>query len=152
MIRLGNNVFEVPRPGAMKSFSLQQRILPVFGRVAAVILKLLGMAPDSDFGKLMEQDITKVLPQAIPYIGEIFATMPPGELEFITRELLTGATCDKMALFGNPAGDPFDALMQGRTTDTWRLLWHALEVWYPDFFSHVGKLIVKGAKESASAA
>ena len=151
MIKIGNNTFEVPAPGAMKSFALQQRILPVAGRVAGVFLRLLGAA-DSDTAKLMDMDVLKVLPQAMPYVGEIFAAMPDGELDTLTRTLLGQAKCDGIALFGNPAGDPFDALMAGRTTDTWKLLWYALEVWYPDFFTRGRMFIASAAKEKPSAA
>lgn len=152
MITLGNNKFDVPLPRGMRSFSLQQRILPVAGRVANVFLALVG-ADLKEFDKLFEADVLRVLPQALPAIGEIFALMPPNELEMITRELLSGATCDGVPLFGASAGDPFDALMQGRTIDTWQLLWHAIKIWYPDFFTRAGMLLASsGAKVKPSEA
>lgn len=132
MIVIGKNRFDLPAPGGMRSFALQQRILPVVGRIAGVFVQLTGGSPDP--AALLDADVFKVLPLAMPYISEIFSSMPAGELETLTRELLKDATCDKTQLFGAPGGDPFDSMMQGRTMDTWKLLWHAVEVWYPDFF------------------
>ena len=146
MIELGKNKFVVPPPSGMRSFALQQRIVPVAGRVAGVFVSLLGTGVDvADIG---EMDLTKVLPAALPHVGHIFSEMPPGELEFITRELLRDAKFDGKPLFNAPGGDAFDSLMQGRTSDTWKLLWHAMEVWYPDFFALVrapaGRTAAKG--------
>jgi len=144
MIKIGGNSFDVPAPGGMRSFSLQQRILPVAGRVANVFLQLLsgsGVVSVADLSSVLEADVLRVLPIAMPAIGEIFSTMPKGELEGITRELLGDATCDKVPLFGSPKGDAFDLMMQGRTLDTWRLLWYAMEVWYPDFFARAAKFL-----------
>lgn len=158
MIKLGEHTFEVPVPKAMESFAFQQSVLPVAGRVVGALFHFLGMAPGSDVNKLMAQDVTAVLPQALPVLGEVFASMPPGELDKITRKLLGSATATmpdgktKIALFGNPAGDPFDALMAGRTADTWQLLWHALEVWYPDFFTRGRALFASAKKENQSPA
>lgn len=155
MIQIGKDKFDVPRPGGMRSFALQQKLIPVAGRVAGVFLQLLGGV--KDMAGLLEADVLSVLPQALPHVGRIFAEMPPGELEEITRILLgpgpnaePGATCNKLALFGGPDGDVFDALMAGRTIDTWKLLWHALEVWYPDFFTRGRSLFAPAAKEIPS--
>ena len=145
MITLGKNQFDVPAPAGMRSFSLQQRILPVAGRIVSVLAHLLGLG-DGDLKSMLDKDLTAILPEAAPEIGRIFSEMPPGELEGITRELLRDAKCDKMPLFG-ASGDPFDLLMRGRTTDTWKLLWHALEVWYPDFFG-----LARGYRAAASQA
>lgn len=154
MIAIGDMTFEIQAPGAMDSFSEQQRIIPVAGRVVGVFMRLLGMAPDSDVGKLMGQDVLKVLPQAMPYIGEVFAAMPPGELKAITGTLLARGTANikgaKVPLFGPGPVDAIDALMAGRTMDMWKLLWHALEVWYPDFFARGRALFVKGERATAS--
>lgn len=155
MIRLGKDVFNIPVPSGMRSFSLQQKILPVAGRVAKVILHFVG--GKKNVTELFEQDVLNVLPAALPYVGEIFAEMPEGELEKITRILLgpsanglPGATMNNKQLFGGPDGDLFDSYMQGRTIETWQLLWHALEVWYPDFFTRARSLLVTGAKENPS--
>lgn len=156
MIDIGGRKFHVPTPNGMRSFALQQRIIPVAGRVAGVFVSLLG---SGDMATLAEMDLTAVLPTALPHIGHIFSEMAPGELEAITRELLRDAkaslTADKeptLQLFGTPGGDAFDSLMQGRTTETWQLLWHALEVWYPDFFARVrGLTAASGARANGSA-
>lgn len=151
MIKIGERTFVVPPPKGMQSFSEQQRILPVAGRIIGVLAHLLGLS-SADAEKLLDSDVLKVLPQAVPHIGEIFAQMPPSELERITRALLSDAKCDGLPLFGSPGGDAFDLLMQGRTLDTWRLLWHALEVWYPDFFGLARSWFVAGAKANPSGA
>src|SRR6185295_1782591 len=137
MITLGKHVFDVLLPRGMSSWALQQRIIPVAGRVAGVLLHLLG---SSDVEKLADTDVTEILPAALPHIGHVFSEMPQGELEAITRELLRDAKfgdegkVPSAQLFGSPGGDAFDLLMRGRTLDTWKLLWHAIGVWYPDFF------------------
>lgn len=149
MIKLGAQTFFVPVPGGMRSFAFQQRVLPVAGRVVTVFMRLIGSASEDPAG-LLEADVMRVLPQALPYVGQIFSEMPPGELEAMTRELLKDAKADKIPLFGSPGGDAFDGLMQGRTMDTWHLLWHALEVWYPDFFARARASFAPAAKASPS--
>lgn len=154
MIKLGNHTFNVPTPGAMRSFALQQRILPVAGRIVAVLFHVLQDDSIKEPGDLLKADVAKVLPVALPHLGSVFAEMPPGELEAITRELLRDATFDKLPLFaGGPGGDAFDAVMGGKTLDTWKLLWHALQVWYPDFFTTARSFAAKGpGQENHSAA
>lgn len=151
MIKLGQNVFLLPAPGGMRSFSLQQQILPIAGRLADVFLRLIGSV-GGDINKLAEADVMAILPRAMPYLGRVFADMPPGELERLTRELLRDGLCDKMPLFGSPGGDAFDGLMAGRAVDTWKLLWYALGVWYPDFFILGRAFAAPGAQVSTSAA
>lgn len=159
MITIGDTTFDVPQPGAMASFALQQRILPIAGRLVACFFRVLGIAPDAEASQLAGMDVAKVLPQALPYVGEVLAAMPPGELEAITRALLGKATFSKggskqLALFGGASGDVFDAVMRGKTIETWHLLWHALEVWYPDFFGRARALfagaLVEASRSQAS--
>jgi hypothetical protein len=155
MIELGKYRFHVPAPSGMRTFALQQRIVPVAGRVAGVFLALLDKG--ADLVSLADMDVVKVLPSALPHIGHIFSEMPPGELEWITRELLRDAKFSEgdktpMPLFGSPGGDAFDAVMQGKTTDVWRLLWHAVEVWYPDFFAHARALTARTEKAASHSA
>jgi hypothetical protein len=151
-ITLGKDSFEVPTPPAWDSWELQQRVLPVFGRVAGAVLHFLGRAPDHDLEKLKEVDVMEVLPAVLPHLGAIFSEMPPGEFGAISRALLRNATMNGMPLF-TEQGNPYDALMRGRTMDTWRLLVYALRVWYPDFFGYVvGRLGNTGGKESRTAA
>jgi hypothetical protein len=144
MVTIGQYTFDVPPPLGMRSFALQQRILPVAGRIVGVLLSVMGKASSGfDMKKLGEVDIVPFLPIAMPALGEVFGAMPPGELEALTRELLSdakvhgwGGAKSGIALFGKGNGpDTFDSVMQGRAVDTWQLLWHGLKVWYPDFFS-----------------
>lgn len=143
MLEIGNRKYTIPEPDGMRTWALQQRIIPVAGRVAAVFVSLIG--DGAEMATLAEMDVLKVLPSALPHIGHIFSEMPPGELEGLTREMLRDATCidergNALKLFGTPGGDAFGSLMRGRTTEVWQLLWHALEVWYPDFFARVRAL------------
>lgn len=153
MIKIGDDSFEVPAPTALRSFALQQRILPIVGRAVGVLAHLLHLEKDAGLDGLLEKDVTAVLPQFLPALGDIFSTMPIGELDYITRQLLDGSTMNGVQLFGvNPAGAAFDALMRGRTLDTWRLLWYALGVWYPDFFGLAAGLRATARKASRSPA
>lgn len=163
MIELGKEKFVVPQPKGMASFALQQRVLPVAGRVVEVIASLLAangeiknfLDDKGQFtaGKLLGGDILKVIPSALPAMGRVFSEMPPGELEALTRALLREATCDGVRLFHESGGeDPFDLIMKGRTMDTWKLLWHAIGVWYPDFFALASKSAGSLAPAKSSAA
>lgn len=148
VIKLGKDTFMVPQPPGMRSFALQQRIIPVAGRVLNTLIHAIGKEDVEGFA---EKDVASVLPAVIPYLGQVFSEMKPGELEAIARELLRDATCNKLPLFTATDGDAFDGLLQGRTVDTWKLLWHALKVWYPDFFQLAGPLFGgTGAKASQS--
>ncbi len=156
MIVISNKTYNVPIPSGMRSFALQQKLLPVAGRVANVFVQLVGNV--KDVADIAGADVIRVLPLAMPHVGEIFSQMPDGQLESIVRTLLgdpkTGAiesaTCDKLPLF-SAGSDAFDALMRGKTVDTWKLVLHALEVWYPDFFGAVrGYLGPTAAKASPS--
>lgn len=139
-IKIGKNTFLVPAPGGMRSFSLQQKILPVASRLGAALGAIAKVTKTED---LMGLDVEKILPEALPYVSRVFSEMPAGELESIARELLRDAKFDGLPLFGQNGEDAFDALMSGRTLDIWKLLWHAIKVWYPDFFSLAGTLVAK---------
>lgn len=163
MIIIGKNKFDVPQPRGMSSFGLQQRVLPVAARIVEVLAYLItGMGGDSkkllgddgkpDLAKLMGGDVLSVLPAALPAIGRVFSEMPDGELEKVTRSLLIESTCDGVPLFVTGGDDPFDKLMAGRTMDTWRLLWHAIGVWYPDFFALARKSSGTSGPAKSSAA
>lgn len=156
MIKLGKETFIVPQPLGMKSFAFQQKIIPVASDIVRLIAHALRKSPTEDFKNFLEKDVLSVLPEILPYLGEIFARMPDGELEKITHTLL--GDCKyiieggaEIPLFTPQlAGSPFDSLMRGRTLDTWKLLWHALGVWYPDFLSLGGLLAAKGASANPS--
>jgi hypothetical protein len=150
MIQIGQHNVHVPPPGAMRSFALQQRIIPVASRIVALFAVLAKIDLKKGWEDIDLEEVVRVLPEAVPHLGSVFSDMPKGELEWITRELLRDATAGKTQLFGGPAGDAFDGLMAGRTIDTWKLLWHALGVWYPDFFGGVRALHAKRAAQKAS--
>ncbi len=160
MIILGKQKFVVPRPRHMRTFALQQRLFPIAGNLASVFVSLIGK---TDLKKIKEADITASLPAALPQLGRVFAEMPNGEIDQLTRILLGDpkegatpaecATMDDMPLWagaGSIGGDPFDTFLAGRTWDTWKLLAHAMEVWYPDFFALVQPLLASVKKASPS--
>lgn len=143
-LAIGSDVFVVPVPWGTRSWAFQQRAVPVASAVASVFVQLLQLK-DGDFASLLQQDVLRVLPQALPYLGRIFSQMPDGEMDAILRTLLADATMNKLKLFGGNGSGPelFDQVMQGRTVDTWKLLWYAFEVWYPDVFTLAGSFFVK---------
>lgn len=145
MIKLGTQDFHVPPPSGGETFDFQQRIIPVFGRLVGILGALQRVDLKDGWDALKVEDIMTVLPSAMPMLGEVFGQMPPGELGAIRRILLAKATCGKVPLFGSPGGDAFDGLMAGRTMDVWKLMWHALEVWYPDFFGGARALLARRA-------
>jgi hypothetical protein len=152
VIKIGQYSYEVPAPPAMESFALQQRVFPIIGRIVGAAMHVLGKASIND---LADQDVAEALPQIAPALGEVFAAMPPGELEFLTRALLAKATVSgwggapNVQLFLGDGG-AFNGVFQGKTLEVWQLLWHALWVWYPDFFARAAALRGGGQKESAS--
>lgn len=155
MIKIGEYAFEVPGPDAMTTFALQQRIIPVAGRLVGVLMGTLGKAADFDLTRLGEIDVMTVLPIALPALGDVFSAMPPGELENLTRSLLSDATVSgwggakNVRLFDGQGG-AFNGVMKGHVLWTWQLLWHALGVWYPDFFALAAKSKGGAEKENRS--
>jgi hypothetical protein len=157
MITLGKQKFIVPVPHHMRTWALQQRLFPVAGNLAAAFVVILGK---SDLRSILESEIIQSLPTALPHLGRVFADLPAGELEQITRILLGDpkagakedevATCDGVALFSRDEGDAFDTILRGRTMDTWRLLVHAMGVHYPDFFVLAQPLVEAVNKGRAS--
>jgi len=145
---IDGDVFTVEPMLAMRSFALQARLAPAFFEAAATIAQVVGDDPKS-IGDLN----LEALAQYAPRLGAVFARMPPGEFEAIVRELLASATMNGAPLFARVQGDgdPFQTLMRGRTLQTWKLLWFALEVHYPDFFASVRALGVKSKAAGASA-
>lgn len=143
VVKVGETEFQIPPPKGMRSFALQQRIGPVVGNLIGAIVSVLDMPGIGDVSKLLDSDVSKALPSALPALGGVLASMPQGELETLTKELLRDAKVKMggawVQLFGGPASteadDLFDTVMAGRSLDTWRLLWHAVRVWYPDFFA-----------------
>jgi hypothetical protein len=91
----------------------------------------------------------------VPIVGRVCAQLPPDELEQILRILLSNTFANGERLFseqherGKP--DPFDKVMQGRTLDTWRLVWEALRVVYADFFDRLGGKLASGKAATSEA-
>jgi hypothetical protein len=154
MITIGHDRFEVPVPFGMATFAFQQQIIPVAGKLIGAVMGLTG---GHSLGSLLDAD---VLADALPQLSRVFSDMKPGELEAITRTLLKDAVWLKaggpkagLKLFGEAGGDVFDTAFRGRTLDGWKLLWHAVQVWYPDFFALLGGLRAQpGAKAAPSEA
>jgi hypothetical protein len=150
---IGGNRFTVAPLTAMRSFVLQPRLAPVIAEVAALVFaalesdavkELMGAGADGGAVDLkamtvdqfmsLDLDLGAHADQLVNAVSRICTKLPPKELEGITRELLQGAQMDGKFLFGDD-GNPFDVLMRGRTIDTWRLLFFAVQVNYPDVFS-----------------
>ena len=137
---ISGNTFSVEPLTAMRSFALQPRIAPAIAAVAEAVGSLTSISGKGDLG-------TVEVAALAPAVGRFFQALQPGDLQDITRALLGSARMDGIALFSG-AGDPFELKMRGRTLDTWRLLWFALEVNYPDFF---GLLAGAAARQPAPA-
>jgi len=154
MFTVGDRTYTVPQPLGMKSFALQQRVVPIFMRIASALFGAIKAAPkafaDVDVAnlkleKLLDIDTAAMIPllsEILPAFGEVFEQMPEGELEAVTRKLLGDATlsiaggAQNIRLFGAASGgDAFDTLMAGRNIETWALVWEAIKVWYADFFA-----------------
>ncbi len=114
----------------MATFILQPLIAPPLIEVIGTLLPL------AMSGVELSIDTVDVA-ELIPALSRFFGKLTPKDLEYITRSLLNGATCEGVQLFGDK-GDPFNAVMMGRTVDTWRLLFLSIRVNYPDFFGLLG--------------
>lgn len=154
-VKIGPTTFDVPLPRGMSSFALQQRVAPIATRIVEVLASFLAIdsLPTKEDGTIDLEaiDVGDVLPKVLPAIGSAFSSLPAGELEAVTRALLADAKVvgipgapQGIALFastplGSAGADYFDEVMQGRAIDTWRLLWEAIKIWYPDFFVLAGR-------------
>lgn len=136
-IVLGQDTFTVSPLPAMDSFAMQSRIAPIVVELLALAAALLqaggeALSEKTDLGKV---DLSKLDMGTIgPAVARICKAMPAPELRAVTTELLQSATIN-----GQLLAPMFDLKMQGRTVDTWRLLFFAVRVNYPDFFALVGK-------------
>lgn len=124
----------------MATFLLQPLIAPPLIEVIGTLVPMMMS------GVPIDLDTTDVA-ELIPALSKFFGKLNKKDLETITRDLLNGATCDGVQLFRDDGkGDPFNAIMMGRTIDTWKLLFRSMQVNYPDFFG------LFGAKEKSPAA
>lgn len=132
MIKIGNDSYEVPTPKGWSSFGLSQRIVPIAANVIGALGEVVGKTA-GDLSKAMDMDVAKLL-ETVPRIGQIFSEMPPGELEALSKLLLADAVCIEGAR-RLPLAEVFDFKFQGRFIEALTLVWHAVQVWYPDVFS-----------------
>jgi len=155
-LQIGDRLYNVQPLTAMRSFVLQPRLAPVVAEAAALFFGVArgvaGGDTEISVAALLEADVD--LDKLVQAFGRIAEKLPPRELEDITRQLLAGATCNEQLLFAavQGAGDPFDVLMRGRALETWRLLWHAVRVNYPDFFAALAGSAAPAPAASPSAA
>lgn len=125
---IGGTQFFVGKLKGTQTFKLQPMLMPAVSALGGIIEKL---KPDSD--------VTEFLPA----IAEFFQRLPADDLVHVMRELLSNTYFIKdgssFPLFGGTTGvDMFDHVMQGRTLDTWHLLWESLRLNYADFFAALG--------------
>ena len=152
-IKIGNDVFTVEPLLGESSFLLQPLLVPILADVAALyglftsaVVDLVGLkegvTPEGVAAAKakLDQNVMSLLPEvqpalekAGPIIARLCAKLPAADLQHIMRTLLKGATFNGQQLY-TAQGNPIDIVMRGRTLDVWRLLIHALEVSYPDFF------------------
>lgn len=136
--QIGDHLYGVEPLPAMRAFILQPKIAPAMSEVARAISQVIG---SRNIGLLMVGD-TDVLDAIGACVTKFCETLPPKELEAITRDLLWSATRDNIPLFTSN-GDTFDVVMRGHTMDVWKLLYLALEANYPDFFDVIGGFVKK---------
>lgn len=129
----GEDVFTVQPLLGEQSFLLQPLIAPAVADCGS----LFGLFARAFSGEVGESEAMLVaaglLDEAGPVIARLAGKLPPETLRTITRTLLAGATMNGVELY-QPAGNPIDILLRGRTLDFWRLLIHAMRSSYPDFF------------------
>jgi hypothetical protein len=166
--QIGDRVYRVIPLLASRSFLLQPRIMPIVGEVLGALpaiyapLRTLkpedGKSPlDMDIGEALASNQATAAARAVAdAVAGACAKLPPSELGEIMRTLLDGAraiyadadgrqhadflfTADRPSIHGHA----FDTLMQGRTLETWALLWFAVEVSFPDVFLRARALFGK---------
>jgi hypothetical protein len=126
-LRLGDRVYAVSQLPAMQAYRLLPRIGKAVGPVLGKILAGGGLKD------LLSQDLG-------PAVEKLFDNLTDDELEFLTRELLTGATVQYtengkrkvVQLFGGD-GDAFNLVMRGHIPDVFRVLYFAFRVNYGNF-------------------
>lgn len=136
--KIGEHTYSIEPLPAMRAFILQPKIAPAVSEVARALAQVVG-SRGIDLAMLGDTDVLDALGAAVTKFCE---TLPPKELEAVTRELLSGASRDNVPLFTGQ-GDPFDVLMRGHTMEIWQLLGMALEANYPDFFALIGGFVNK---------
>lgn len=121
--QIGGRQVTVSPMNAWDTYLLEPEIAPLVMDVAPVIL-----AARVDGGV----DVDAALREAVPALGRICARLPREKLKALTEQLLFASLVD-----GRPLLENFNALFSGRTLELWQILYFALEVNYPDFFTRL---------------
>jgi len=138
--------FTVSQLPAMRAGKLLMRL----GKTIGPAIASLASAMDVREGKDLDVSL-----DAMPAsVAALFANLDGNELEYLTHELLDGAT---VTVNGQtvPVLQGFDLLMQGQIPAWFQLLWFALTVNYGNFFDALGGLgpgstMAKAAKAARS--
>ena len=137
-LKIGDDVFVVSPLLGEESFLLQPKLMPI---VADCMTGFFAMHEKVADGQL---DYVALADKLSPLVQSIASKLPIEELRFIMRALLRGATMNGQQLY-TPAGNPIDVLLQQRSLDVWRLLFHAVKVSYPDFFQAARRVLAGAA-------
>lgn len=182
VIHLGDTEFKIGPIDADESFDLQPRIFPVIAEVMASIVTMIKAAPPEDRPEGADPDgaeremlnkrrmtigalgraaqklqIEKMDADGIvPIVARVCAQLPPDELRAIRRVLLSNSFANGERLYARKPGEKgcFSEVMQGRTIDTWRVMYEAFRVVFADFFDRLsaslGKLAAEGGRTEGS--
>lgn len=107
---------------------LSKNLAPALARLATTVDTKAALSGALDFRE----------PEKIAdAVRDLFTNLDGDELEFLTHELLGGATIKRGGEFV-PFLDGFDAMFAGRIVEWFGLLWFALEVNYGNFTGALG--------------
>jgi len=132
-VKVGDRLYQIEALPALRAFTLQSKVAPI----AIEIVDGLGGVLKNVKGTLkdfLEQNVLDLLPLATPVLSRVFAKLTETDLEEITKTLLWNTRCNGQCLFTQEGSGSFDVVMRGRPMETWQLLFHAIQVNYPDFF------------------
>jgi hypothetical protein len=143
-IILGGTKFNVGRlASAWQTFEIQ----PLLGPGVMELFRVFEALPKIlDGGSVADMDAMALLPSVAPVIGSALSKIPPRDLRQLTETLLSATTVEIAGRSVNLV-EVYAATMQGRTIDTWKLLFVALKENYPDFF---GLFAAKGGSKAAA--
>jgi len=142
-LKIGDDVFVVSPLLGEESFLLQPKLMPI---VADCITAFVAMQENVAEGGL---DYAALAGKLSPLVQSIAAKLPMEDLRFIMRSLLRGATMNGKLLYAQD-GAPINVLLQQRSLDVWRLLFHAVKVSYPDFFQAARRVFAGVAAQAAA--
>lgn len=160
-LKIGDRNYEVPELPAFESFTMQPRLAPIIAEVAVLAFGALSKLKDEDgkdldlknmsIEQFMALDVGIDTDAVLAAVARVCAKLPQPDFKRLVRDLLGGARCNGAQLF-TENGNPFDVLMRGRTLETWRLLFFAVQINYPDVFSRRGASGAQSPAASPSAA